>query len=214
MLVACFGINNFGGPFTISTPPSGWTVFPNVNNIAVGGNFAEYMYYKISDGTETTVSATLSGAGWGSIGFVEYRGPTGIRTNGTAGQESNSTTPTSGTTVGSASAGDLVVSCLSYNNTASNVTVSSLGGATGNGRILSPSAVLVYGTVGGMEGAIEDNLNASAGTTAGTWNQSGGGDAQVGVGIFTGSSVTTIPPPSVLFGNAICFFNSGNFLFK
>lgn len=180
-----FIVLSINGTTVTPTTPTGFTA-ATINPISNPGNYSNYTFYKISAGSENSPSIILGGGTtWWAIGITEYSGidtSTPLRTNGAVGQLSSTT---SGTTTGSATAGDLVIGTA----TATSVlyTTGNTGGAAATGRILSPSVTQTFGTVGGAVGSIEDNINASTGTTSATWTLSGG-DSGMTCFIFAAAS--------------------------
>ena len=94
------------------TTPTGWSqaVLRNPTTSAI----TNVLYYKVSDGTETTVTLTLNGTYNVGSGVVEYWGPfDSSPLDKTASADGNSQTPTSGTTAAQTQTDNLAVALLS-----------------------------------------------------------------------------------------------------
>lgn len=169
LLVLCVTRNLFAAG-VVNGGLSGWTAGPE---LASGSDWRLSTYWKISDGSEQNVTVTHSTSGWTAIGRVEYAGVAVTDTlRGFAIANAGATTAlSSGNSNNAAVAGDLVVGCVGKNDTS--FTAGNAGGAAATGRVLAPAVALTYGTDGGSVGALEDNLNASAGVTAATFTASG-----------------------------------------
>lgn len=90
---------------TIASTPSGWSVANSQVN-ATG----TYLYYKISNGTETTIGVTLSNSDSYCLAILEYSGLAGALDQTTGSAAQGATSPmTSGATATTTTAKELLV---------------------------------------------------------------------------------------------------------
>lgn len=146
---------------TMSSPPSGYTAGPS----GLASAYNAYVYWKISNGTETSVSATLAASSTCLISAVKISGFTGTATlDGTPGEDETNLN----TITGSGGFGSV---------TTSNASAAVIA-------LLFSDAAMTEPTVSGYSQAVDNDLGSgnveihykilsSAGTETPTWTSAG-----------------------------------------
>lgn len=170
------------------TGPSGWTAGPSV----VDGN-ASYIWYKQSNGTETTVTFGIGATTWSThVGVLEYSGiglPRDVQN--TANAQTGSTSSPSVSATGTSSTGDLWLALV--------------GTAEGSGQATSPTWTNSFAnqqTVTTAPGsryistfvATFQNTAAATVSTVCTWSGSGQVDR---ISLLIAFPISAAPPASV-----------------
>jgi hypothetical protein len=151
-LLVCFaGVNEDASDETF-TGPSGWTAGPTINNT---GDCRVASWYKVSDGSETSVTVAASASYALNVHFSEWSGvDTGATPQTNTAQSSANTTLSCGAITPSNNDSLLIAGCVSKNFNSHTVgggytmngTVTGEGSPANNGKLRMSQAYLILGT--------------------------------------------------------------------